>query len=514
MEWALSCLVQLTGKTGWGPGLNEITAKVNKNRPENDHVLIWEGLISGLIEILTAFHHGGQSLPNWASEDGRPDLNERGVDNIRRRSANTEDDILSTESLEVSGSFMGLSITRSALLCLNHVLSEMQNTCIQASKDNWESIWSRVLMNAGRNEKRGHMRSLWQESLQGWLLSLWFSRDTIVRAAALKLASGLVAISSPANVPAAVKKAKKVPSSQQNLEPTFGLKLLEEGLSHKPGGMWGTILSLFLDNFESNLVREQAAILLSNLISASEQIPEQADDMMRQESPFFKEIGVLASQLFVGSSLQQPLSSIASKCIDEGGMKSIMWCTPSLLQAACKLLRNITVLKPGAVSSAMWENNGYLFRRLYGCLGKIPKGRKQNHEETMLYVEVLGLYSEILSLLTSIMLWDSRLEILLPQPHPLTAVFLLLESKKYREDEEFEDLKNRLWRKAFGFTSVAIGSLVERQGNSLTRRDADIVLENYYPVFLDAVYESVTGDDLELKKSALYSLNALFSLEM
>jgi len=74
----LSCLAHLTSIPGW-----------SDHTDGNVHQL-WSEQISCLVELVTAFHcgKGGESL----------------------------------------ASFMGLSITRSAVLCMNHLLCEMQHS--------------------------------------------------------------------------------------------------------------------------------------------------------------------------------------------------------------------------------------------------------------------------------------------------------------------------------------------------------------------------------------------------
>ncbi|XP_071451541.1 rotatin [Hetaerina americana] len=516
LEWALSCLVQLTGTPGWCHGLMKITDAMSKKRSINQE-LIWEGLISGLIELLTAFQHGGQSLPVWASEDGRPEFEDRGpsLQENRRGAAN---EILSEESLEVTGSFMGLSITRSALLCLNHVLAGMQEFSSKSALINWEMIWSKVLMNAGTSDSRVHIHGHRHGSMQSWLLPLWSSRDPVVRAAALQLAGGLAAISSPAHVLSITKNAKRNRGNQQvTNEPPLGLRLLEEGVAGFAGGIWGTAMSFFLDQSESNLVREQAALLLTNLISASGKISGDALGILVKDGILFQEIGLVASQLFVGCSvsklvMQTPRVEAVRAGLEE--RKSVAWSTPGLVLAACKLLLNMLALEPKVISSAMWDGNGFLFRRLFGCLGKIPIREKSDHVSAMLYVETLELYSEILSLLASVLVWDTRLVTLLPQPVPLAIVFMLLDSKKYRTETNLNNLKNKVWKKIFGFISSSLGAFIDQRGKSIPADDAIIAPEKFYLTFLEAVHYSIVGNDPELRNSAFCSLNALSAFEL
>jgi len=78
LDWMLSCLAHLTSIPGW-----------SDHTDGNVHQL-WSEQISCLVELVTAFHCG------------------KGGDSL--------------------ASFMGLSITRSAVLCMNHLLCEMQHS--------------------------------------------------------------------------------------------------------------------------------------------------------------------------------------------------------------------------------------------------------------------------------------------------------------------------------------------------------------------------------------------------
>ncbi|XP_046397347.1 rotatin isoform X2 [Ischnura elegans] len=518
LEWALSCLVQLTGTSGWCHGLCKVTETVTKKRSVGQES-IWEGLISGLIELLTAFQHGGQSLPMWASEDSKHDFQGQGQGSncFQDTRMCLSSEMPSEESMPVMGSFMGLSITRSALLCLNHVLSGMQELCKKSTQVNWEMIWSKVLMNAGTSDSRVHLHGRRHGGVQSWLLPLWSSRDPFVRAAALQLASGIVAIPSPAHVNSTTKGSKRNRGGQlPTSEPPLGLRLLEEGLCGFAGGVWGAALSFFLDQCESNLVREHAALLLTNLISASGKIPDEILSTWVKEGVLFQEIGLVASQLFIGCSLLKLVSPSQAVAEEEVSRekKGVSWSTPGLVQAACKLLQNILALRPQVITSAMWEGNGFLFRRLFGCLGTIPTQEGDDHVAIRLYIETLGLYSEILSLLASCLVWDPRLVSLLPQPVPLASVFMLLDSKKYRTEANLVNLRTKVWKKVFGFISSSLGAFTDHQGKSFPADDSVIAPERYYLTFLGAVHYSITGGDPELKSSALCSLNALSAFEL
>ncbi|CAG5088137.1 Similar to RTTN: Rotatin (Homo sapiens), partial [Cotesia congregata] len=117
-------------------------------------------------------------------------------------------------------SFMGLSITRNSIICLNHLLHHMQASL---SKINWTNYWF------------GEGKTL------SWLPTLWKNRDPLVRASALQLLAGLV----------------KAPHIAQQLL---------NGLAMAPSELCQTLLKFIINHEESSIVREYACIIMSNLI--------------------------------------------------------------------------------------------------------------------------------------------------------------------------------------------------------------------------------------------------------
>nr|CAD7446421.1 unnamed protein product [Timema bartmani] len=171
LDCMLSCLTHVTGSLGWSK---------TGDPADVDLKGLWSGLMVCLIELVTAFHcgKGGAS----------------------------------------SASFMGLAITRSAMLCLNHLLCEMHNS---DTDKNWDAEWMSVMTDS-------HLL---------WLPYLWANRDPVVRAAGLQLVAGLC-MSSRACV------------------------ILQDGID-----LWTAGISFVVDHREASVVREQAATLLTNLTS-------------------------------------------------------------------------------------------------------------------------------------------------------------------------------------------------------------------------------------------------------
>lgn len=95
----------------------------------------------------------------------------------------------------------------------------------------WERLWYQSL-----SEVTGHT----EQTNYCWLLSLWFVRDPIIRALAVQLLTGFTLTSN-------------------------GCEILVESLQIEFEYLWNEGFKLLLDDLECHLVREKAALLLSNL---------------------------------------------------------------------------------------------------------------------------------------------------------------------------------------------------------------------------------------------------------
>ncbi|PSN54415.1 hypothetical protein C0J52_10976 [Blattella germanica] len=372
LDWMLSSLAHLTGVLGW--------SKCSSTNTQN----LWSELISSLVELVTSFHcgKGGASI----------------------------------------ASFMGLSITRNAVLCMNHVLCEMQNF----SSKGWETIW---LYSLGAETHVAGKANL------TWLPPLWLSRDPVIRAAALQLVAGF--------------------SSTR------------KGCSQILSG-----LSTIAEHDEASLVREQAAILLTNLSSHSISSPggstlslchapiEEGEEpvtgvqavlSLLVHCNFYGEVALLLSHLYVGSifdpvctssrsgwdleslsgrqfnteeqpSDQNPVvinrnsennssnSQQGSSAKTEGLMTDtsldmeLMRTTPSLVKNVCWLLVNLFTLNP---QDAVNEVNKFrLIRLLFSCL--VTGTQVGVTEDSSLYMDIIEMHAGICSLLSKCIAEDDE----------------------------------------------------------------------------------------------------------
>ncbi|XP_010889508.2 rotatin isoform X2 [Esox lucius] len=128
-------------------------------------------------------------------------------------------------------SFMGKGVTKNAVVCLLHLSHEMM---AQNKDKEFISQWS-LGQEVGSDEHSGSTLGL------AWLIPLWVDRDPEVRFASLGVGSALTTVPS-------------------------GCQALSSSCQNISGGLWGTLLNIFLDQQESSMVRREAVFILQNLL--------------------------------------------------------------------------------------------------------------------------------------------------------------------------------------------------------------------------------------------------------
>ncbi|XP_075441560.1 rotatin isoform X4 [Ascaphus truei] len=128
-------------------------------------------------------------------------------------------------------SYMGKGVTKSTALCLLHLSHEMT---AQAKNKDWVPLWS-LPYNHGSEEQ-----VLPRLGLE-WLIPLWVDRDPEVRFTSLGIGSALTTLPE-------------------------GCLVLANSCQNISGGLWGTVLSILLDQYECSMVRREAAFILQNLL--------------------------------------------------------------------------------------------------------------------------------------------------------------------------------------------------------------------------------------------------------
>ncbi|XP_069587085.1 rotatin [Ranitomeya imitator] len=153
-------------------------------------------------------------------------------------------EIISSFYVEWGGnalSYMGKGVTKSTVLCLLHLSHEMT---AEARNTDWVHLWS-LPYDHGSEEQVIPKLGL------EWLIPLWVDRDPEVRFPSLAIGSALTSIRE-------------------------GCVILSASCQHISGGLWGTVLSIFVDQCECSMVRREAAFILQNMLAI--QMSENAED--------------------------------------------------------------------------------------------------------------------------------------------------------------------------------------------------------------------------------------------
>ncbi|XP_061421634.1 rotatin isoform X1 [Lethenteron reissneri] len=179
------------------------------------------------------------ALPGWSVASTATQPN-----NLRLQYLASLQEIVLSFSIGREGnglSFLGKGVTKSAVVCLRQLASEMSD---QAENQDWVSPWSWSRKGSGRGETAAQLGLT-------WLISLWVDRDLEVRLASLGLGTALT-------------------SEEQ------GCMALVAACQNISGGLWGTALKILLDQYESSMVRLEAASILQNLLVLP--MPASADE--------------------------------------------------------------------------------------------------------------------------------------------------------------------------------------------------------------------------------------------
>ncbi|KAG8571357.1 hypothetical protein GDO81_011612 [Engystomops pustulosus] len=159
-------------------------------------------------------------------------------------------EIISSFYVEWGGnalSYMGKGVTKSTVLCLLHLSHEMT---AEAKNMDWIDLWS-LPYDHGSEEQDIPRLGL------EWLIPLWIDRDPEVRFTSLAIGSALTSIKE-------------------------GCVILSDSCQNISGGLWGTVLSIFVDQYECSMVRREAAFILQNMLVI--QMSENAEDSKESTS--------------------------------------------------------------------------------------------------------------------------------------------------------------------------------------------------------------------------------------
>nr|XP_012230900.1 PREDICTED: LOW QUALITY PROTEIN: rotatin [Linepithema humile] len=451
LDWLLTCLTYLIGQCEWG-----------------NHKNLLISLCNTLVELIVSFHDAG------------------------------------------TVSFMGLSITRNSIICLNHLLHQMQ---LNFNKNAWIVFWY----------EEG--RSL------NWLPMLWQNRDPLVRASALQLLAGLMNI-------------------------VYNVSQLLNAIAMAPSDLCHTLLQCITNREESCLVREQACIAFCNMLKNCNSITFQCDDSLQpqtiiiyvEQRNIYHEISVLCSNIYTLTTLDtehseyqendgkatlvqsvrsgcvslvprtisqlyncqdelQPFSGRDSEITDVDNPIQLI-ATPSLITAACSLLNNLIFIGQHEVVRQIYEHS--IDKYLFGCLNDIPKdtgSRKSlNH-----YSDTLEMYINICTVLTNCITYSNEYTaVVLFSPDSLYTLFCFLNIDLYQSTEpRLVYLRNRLWTEIYNF--IAVLSLTEDQHFEAIQS----ALELFGPeTVMASICYAIKDSTTDLRMSAISCLAFLLSQEI
>ncbi|KRT81126.1 hypothetical protein AMK59_5745, partial [Oryctes borbonicus] len=472
LDALLSCLVHLTASLGWIK---------SKNDPNSKSLLI--EIVTGLCEMIGAFHCGkGASAAN---------------------------------------SVMGLSITRHAVLILNHLLVEMQ----QANVTEWDSCFI--------DEESGIENNFYN------LTSLWQSRDVILRAGIFQLFAGLA-------------------TSHR-----CALYIVREYKRKRKGDIWETTIGILLEHEEANIVRENVADFLTNLSSHTINTSQESFTLDKAITPYSQEISRLTeilklhnfynnlelifnclyfknkfyidegkiAKLFQGQ--QSPKSdnfihtftkgigytkrSISSRDSDDNTVIFVIT-TPGLVKSMAIFLYNLVNLAPLNVTSEL-QNHG-LIRVLFKCL-LVPNRHIIDTKELALYCDILEMNRAICALLCrAVNTSELVFATILNARNCLTVLLSLLNNNAYNHEfSQLIYLRNKLWGEIFNLLAFLLDREYLTNDNFKEKNVLEIIsstlFESGNEVFLQSLCESIASfNSSDLQNSALNSLTSLLKIEI
>lgn len=451
LDWLLTCLTYLIGKCQW-----------------HGHKKVLINLGNALIELIISFHGAG------------------------------------------TVSFMGLSITRNSIICLNHLLHQMQ---INLTKSSWTTFWY----------EEG--RSL------SWLPMLWKNRDPLVRASAFQLLAGLI-------------------SGMHTASQLLNAVVLA------PSELCHSLIYCITNQKECCIVKEEACIALSNLIKNCNTSAYQYVDSLKanaiiiyiEQSNFYYEISALCSNCYVRSSLDpeslnfqenenedsktqsaetssislvpraisylyncpedlQILSLKDSEIMEDENYPHFV-ATPSLISSLCNLLNSLIIVGEHEVIHQIYEHS--LDKYLFSCFKEIPQNIecKKSLEN---YCDILEMYTSLCTVLTNCITHSNEFaSVVSYSPDSIYLLLSFLDKKLYYTvSPRLIYLRNRFWIEVYNF--LAVLSLTENQ-HLETMQTA---LELYNPeIIINSIYEAMKNSASELQMSAIGCLAFLLSQEL
>ncbi|KAJ8910706.1 hypothetical protein NQ315_002033 [Exocentrus adspersus] len=381
-------------------------------------------------------------------------------------------------------SVMGLSITRNVLVILNNLIAELQHTKVK--------FWEKYFFN-----------DLGGISVKSFL-SLWTSRDVIVRAGALQLFC---------NLTTTVRVCAEI--------------LREE--DHLDQSILDLSFAVLVDDCEADIVREYAAYLLANIVSHL----TPSDKMVHSNFPLDKNytnkllhliqeynVYLCLETIFNnGFTLKLPVNN-SEDSIYELYKKASVNATPGLLKAAGVCLHNFLILAPEDVIMKLQEYDlvKLLFRSICNPSRIISSAR-----DLSLYCDILEMDAVLCSALTKVSSSSpTSTETLIYACDCFNVLISLLDSKHFRLDlPHLIYLRNELWVEIFHLLTTLLECGCGNNEDAPHDKSVEVVTifcqalsESKCKPFLETVYESISSIGFtRLQNSALVFLASLLKFE-
>nr|CAD7570235.1 unnamed protein product [Timema californicum] len=430
-----------------------------------------------------------------------------------------------------SASFMGLAITRSAMLCLNHLLCEMHNS---DTDKNWDAEWMSVMTDS-------HLL---------WLPYLWANRDPVVRAAGFQLVAGLcmslracVMLQDGIDLEQAATLLTNLTSHKinnggkdggstvsvscksigNNEEVSTGIEALVSLLDrHSLYPEMATLLSrLYLgstvtpDGRSTDVARWTVESLSGRRLAQSEELhPGEFVLVYNRASSKTENYRVdyacsswYGKHFFGSAELSE---SVSEATTDDLNLELQAVTTPSVVKAVSLLLVNLISLSPTHALFNMKKCG--LVRLLFCCLGSVRQFAKK---DMMLYVDVLEMYTGVCCVLSKCVALDDDCHLTVLHTHnSLTILLSLLDPVQYeRTNPEVIFLRNRVWSEVFRLLTALLLD-TSKHSKKAYKAICDALWYVGHQPFFAALKTSVCSESsADLQSSALTSLISLLTQE-
>ncbi|KAL1501895.1 hypothetical protein ABEB36_007134 [Hypothenemus hampei] len=373
-------------------------------------------------------------------------------------------------------SVMGLSISRNVIFVLNHLMLELRHCKIFSTFFDFDD-----------------------PNLLRTFLSLWTSRDVIIRAAALQIFINL----------------------------TDQARIAEEVVQemyHKGTNLYELALTVLTDNREAGIVRENAALLLINLnnyslISNGKEKEEHCISLLKllDDFDFFYHTELIITSLF---TLKESIEEVVEKCGQSNGSSNDIGdgcdtnvTTPGVIAVICGLLCGFLDVAPKEISEKLHERG--LVKLIFRTLCP-PTITIDNKKELSIYSSLLEMNQSVCALLRKVsVISPTCLGTVLHTNDCLHVLFQIIDPKNYYTHlVQLLYLRNKLWKEIFQLIAIFLEIQPEDEVSNTLSIIHETIQSTGLDNFLEALCESLTNPEFnELQNASLKLLVAILRAE-